>query len=70
MDTQTFQKASKIITAIKSISDRITFMENSPGEISYYTDIYLEELHTKHKNEVMEAFRARKAELEKELAEL
>ena len=70
MNTETFQKASEIIKKINGVSDRLDFMERSPGEISYYTDTFLEKLHVKHKNEIMEAFKTRKAELEKELADL
>jgi len=70
MNTETFQKASEIIKKIDSISIRLKTMEDRVDEIVYYTDTFLGEMHTKHKNEVMEAFRARKAELEKELADL
>ena len=70
MDTETFQKAAEIIKTIHLISGRIDTMEASPGEIIYFTDVFLDELHRRHKQEVIEVLRKKKAELEKELADL
>lgn len=63
------QKASEIIKKIKIISENMAIMEKGHGEIIYFTDTALEEIQARHKKEVMEAFRMRKLELEKELAD-
>jgi hypothetical protein len=70
MKAETVQKAFEIVQKIKSISDNIEIMERGHGEIIYFTDIFLDEMWARHKQEVMETFRIRKAELEKELADL
>jgi len=70
MKSQTVQKAFEIVGKIKAISDNIEIMERRDGEIIYFTDIFLGEMQARHKREVMETFRIRKAELEKELADL
>ena len=70
MKTETFQKASEIIKTIQLISGRIDTMEANPGEIIYFTDVFLDLMHRRHKQEIIEILRIRKAELEKELADL
>lgn len=70
MKTETVQKAFEIVQKIKSISDNIEIMERRHGEVIYFTDIFLDEMQARHKQEVMEACRIRKTELEKELADL
>lgn len=70
MKNETVQKAFEIVKKIRAILDNIDIMEKRPGEIIYFTDIFLNEMQAKHKQEVMEACRIRKAELEKELADL
>lgn len=70
MKTETFQKASEIITKIKIISENIAIMERGHGEIIYFTDTALDEMQARHRKEVIDVFVIRKAELEKELAEL
>lgn len=79
MKVELYEKASEIIRKIKVLSDRMDMMEKKPGYISYFTDtptvatspgIFLDGMQARHKVEVMEACRIRKAELEKELADL
>lgn len=73
MKTETFQKASDIIKRIHLISDNIDAMEKNTTVITYFCsagDIVLNDIQTRHRQEVMEIYRTKKAELEKELADL
>lgn len=70
MKAEIFQKASEIIMKIRTISTNIQFMEKEEAAICYVTDIFLEEMQARHKKEATEALKLRKAELEKELADL
>ncbi len=70
MDTETFAKAAEIIKGINLISKRIDTMEKNPGEIIYFTDVFLDDMQSRHKQEVVEVLVTRKTELEKELADL
>ena len=74
MKVETFQKALEIVEKIKSISDNIEIMKRGHGDLNRFTDIFLglayTEMEERHRQEVMEACRIRKVELEKELAAL
>lgn len=70
MKTETVQKAFEIVKKIRVISDNIEIMERGHGQVIYFTDIFLDEMQARHKQEVMEVCRIRKDELEKELAAL
>mgnify|MGYP001417850760 CR=1 FL=1 len=70
MKSETVQKAFEIVKKIEIISDTICLMEEIPDKILYFTDIFLDEMQARHKREVTETLRTRKAELEKELANL
>jgi len=70
MKSETVQKAFEIVKKIKSISDNIEIMERGHGQVIYFTDIFLDEMQARHKQEVMETLRIRKDEFEKELAAL
>jgi hypothetical protein len=70
MKNETVQKAFEIVKKIKVISDNIDTMERGHGEIIYLTDVFLDEIQARHRQEIMEVCRIRKDELEKELAAL
>jgi hypothetical protein len=74
MKAETVQKAFEIVEKIKSISINIEIMVRGHGDLNPFTDIPLHlaytEMRARHRQEVMEIFRIRKDELEKELAAL